>query len=54
MSLNTYQFDQVRVRNKLACIVILHEYPLSMVDYIGFKEFVVDLQPMFNLSQEIL
>ncbi|XP_030936611.1 zinc finger BED domain-containing protein RICESLEEPER 2-like [Quercus lobata] len=49
MSLNTYQFDQVRVRNKLARIVILHEYPLSMVHHIGFKEFVVDLQPMFKL-----
>lgn len=49
MSLNTYQFDQVRVRNKLARIVIPNEYPLSMVDHIGFKEFVVDLQPMFKL-----
>ncbi|XP_030940844.1 zinc finger BED domain-containing protein RICESLEEPER 2-like [Quercus lobata] len=49
MSLNTYQFDQVRVRNKLARMVILHEYPLSMVDHIGFKEFVVNLQPMFKL-----
>ena len=49
MSLSTYQFDQVRVRNKLARMVILHEYPLSMVDHIGFKEFVTDLQPMFKL-----
>ena len=49
MSLNTYQFDQARVRNKLACMVILHEYPLSMVDHIGFREFVTDLQPMFKL-----
>ena len=49
MSLNTYQFDQVRVRNKLARMVILHEYPLSMVDHIVFKEFVADLQPMFKL-----
>ena len=49
MSLNTYQFDQVRLRNKLARMVILHEYPLSMVDHIGFKEFVADLQPMFKL-----
>ena len=48
MSLNTYQFDQVRVRNKLARMVILHEYPFSMVDHIGFKEFVADLQPMFK------
>ena len=49
MSLNTYQFDQVRVRNKLARMVILHEYPLSIVDYIGFREFLTELQPMFKL-----
>ena len=49
MSLNTYQFDQAKVRNKLARMVILHEYPLSMVDHIGFREFVTDLQPMFKL-----
>nr|XP_023872068.1 zinc finger BED domain-containing protein RICESLEEPER 2-like [Quercus suber] len=48
-SLNNYQFDQARVRNKLARMVILHEYPLSMVDHIGFREFVNDLQPMFKL-----
>ena len=49
MSLNTYQFDQVRVRNKLARMVILHEYPLSIVDHIGFREFLTELQPMFKL-----
>ena len=30
-------------------MVILHEYPFSMVYHIGFKEFVTDLQPMFKL-----
>ncbi|XP_030964150.1 zinc finger BED domain-containing protein RICESLEEPER 2-like [Quercus lobata] len=30
-------------------MVILHEYPLSTVDHIGFREFVADLQPMFKL-----
>ena len=49
MSLNTYQFDQARMRNKLARMVIPHEYPLSMVDHIGFREFVTNLQPMFKL-----
>ncbi|KAK9988973.1 hypothetical protein SO802_029212 [Lithocarpus litseifolius] len=49
MSLNVYQFDQVKVRNNLARMVILHEYPLSMVDYIGFREFVSSLQPLFKL-----
>ena len=49
LSLNNYQFDQARVRNKLARMVILHEYSLSMVDHIGFRESVSDLQPMFKL-----
>ena len=49
MSLNTYKFDQIRVRNKLARMVIINEYPLSIVNHIEFKEFVVDLQPMFKL-----
>ena len=30
-------------------MVILHEYPLSIVDHIGFREFVASLQPMFKL-----
>ena len=49
MGLNAYQFDQVKVRNNLARMVIFHEYPLSMVDHIGFKEFVGSLQHLFKL-----
>ena len=49
MSLNPYQFDQVKVRSNLALMVILLEYPLSMVDHIGFREFVGFLQPLFKL-----
>ena len=49
MSLNTYQFDQVKVRNNLARMVILHEHLISMVDHIGFREFVASLQPMLKL-----
>ena len=49
MGLNAYQFDQNKVRNNLACMVILHEYPLSIVDHIGFREFVNYLQPLFKL-----
>ena len=49
MSLNAYQFDQVKVRNNLAHMVILHEYLLSMVDHIGFRKFVGFLQPLFKL-----
>ena len=49
MSLNAYQFDQVKVRNNLAHMVIIHEYPLSMVDHIGFREFVGSFQLLFKL-----
>ena len=37
MSLNTYQFDQARVRNKLACMVILHEYPFQWLTTLGLE-----------------
>ena len=30
-------------------MVILHEYPLSMVEHIRFREFVGSLQPMFKV-----
>ena len=30
-------------------MVILHEYPLSMVDHIEFREFVSSLNPLFKL-----
>ena len=41
-------------------MVILHEYPLSMAEHIGFREFVGSLQPMFkvvsrnNLKNDII
>ena len=37
------------MRNNHARKVILHEYPLSMVDHIAFREFVGSLQPLFRL-----
>lgn len=43
MSLNAYQFYQVKVRNNLARMVILHEFPLLMVDHIGLRELVAFL-----------
>ena len=49
ISLNAYQFDQNIVRNNLARMIILHEYPLSIVDHNGFREFVKSLQRLFKL-----
>lgn len=34
---NAYHFDQDESRKELAHMIILHEYPLSIVDHIGFR-----------------
>ncbi|PIA25928.1 hypothetical protein AQUCO_10200001v1 [Aquilegia coerulea] len=43
------KFDQERSRYDLARMIILHEYPLSMVEHVGFRRFVSNLQPSFQL-----
>ncbi|KAK1439665.1 hypothetical protein QVD17_05485 [Tagetes erecta] len=42
------KFDQERSRIDLARMIMLHDYPPSMVEHIGFKIFVKNLQPMFE------
>ncbi|RVW39644.1 hypothetical protein VitviT2T_017406 [Vitis vinifera] len=41
--------DQKRSRFDLARMIILHGYPLTMVEHLGFKIFVKNLQPLFDL-----
>lgn len=47
--LETHVFDQNLVRKKLALMICLHEYPLSIVDHAGFHKFCDVLQPLFKL-----
>ena len=42
-------FDQRRSRFDLARMIILHGYSLAMVEHVGFKVFVKNLQPLFEL-----
>ncbi|KAJ0428284.1 putative transcription factor/ chromatin remodeling BED-type(Zn) family [Helianthus annuus] len=42
-------FEYKRSRFDLARMIILHGYPLAMVEHIGFKVFVRKLQPLFEL-----
>ena len=42
-------FDQDVARKELALMIIVHEYPLSMVDHIGFRKFCAALQSAFKL-----
>lgn len=50
ISIGSSKFDQERSRMDLARMIILHGYPLAMVDHIGFKVFVKNLQPMFDIA----
>ncbi|GAB4857221.1 hypothetical protein Ancab_040519 [Ancistrocladus abbreviatus] len=43
-------FDQERSQLDLARMIILHGYPLSMVEHVGFKVFVKNLQPLFDIA----
>uniref|UniRef100_A0A2N9I409 HAT C-terminal dimerisation domain-containing protein n=1 Tax=Fagus sylvatica TaxID=28930 RepID=A0A2N9I409_FAGSY len=49
VSASPYNFDQEGSREDLAHMVIMHEYPLAMVDHVGFRRFVSGLQPNFKL-----
>ena len=42
------KFDQERSQLDLARMTILHGYPLSLVEQVGFKVFVKNLQPLFE------
>ena len=43
-----YTFNPIVVRRKLAKMIILHEYPLRMVEHDGFREYSTTLQPLFK------
>ncbi|KAM1256888.1 hypothetical protein EV1_030689 [Malus domestica] len=43
------KFDHDRSRYDLARMIILHGYPFTMVDDVGFKVFVKNLQPSFEV-----
>jgi hypothetical protein len=44
-----YVFDQVVARKELALMICVHEYPLFMVDHVGFRRFCAALQPLFKV-----
>ncbi|KAK9984027.1 hypothetical protein SO802_033552 [Lithocarpus litseifolius] len=49
VGVNAYHFDQDESRKELARMIILHEYPLSIVDHIGFRRYSTSLQPLFKM-----
>ncbi|KAK8559208.1 hypothetical protein V6N13_098795 [Hibiscus sabdariffa] len=49
-NLQSSWFDQERSRLDLARMIILHGYPLAIVDHVGFNVFVRNLQPLFDVA----
>ena len=49
MQIGGFTFDQNISRVKLARAIILHEYSLSIVDHVAFKDFASSLQPLFKM-----
>ncbi|GFP87890.1 zinc finger bed domain-containing protein ricesleeper 1 [Phtheirospermum japonicum] len=45
-----FGFDHRQSQLNLARMIIMHGYPLAMVEDIGFKKFVRNLQPLFDLG----
>ncbi|GJV85813.1 zinc finger BED domain-containing protein RICESLEEPER 2-like protein [Tanacetum coccineum] len=43
-----YVYNEKDGRNALAKMVILHEYPLLIIDHTGFKSFTRTIQPLFK------
>ncbi|GAB2268742.1 hypothetical protein Dimus_038733 [Dionaea muscipula] len=48
-NLQTYNFDPEVSRKQLAHMIIIHEYPLSIVEHIEFRKFCHSLQPGFKV-----
>lgn len=49
VNIGNNNFDQRRSQFDIARMIILHGYPLAMVEHVGFKVFVKNLQPLFEL-----
>ncbi|CAI0387864.1 unnamed protein product [Linum tenue] len=45
--LSASQYNYEVSRKELCSMILVHEYPLSLVDHVGFKRFCCSLQPQF-------
>ena len=47
--LSANQFSNEVCKNELCIMILMHEYPLSMVDHLYFKRFCCTLNPLFKV-----
>ncbi|KAL5187475.1 putative AC transposase [Glycine soja] len=46
-------YDAECARGELAKAIIMHEYPLSIMDHLGFRRYSAALQPVFQLLDSL-
>ncbi|KAH1190223.1 Zinc finger BED domain-containing protein RICESLEEPER 3 [Glycine max] len=46
--LDARSYNEENARKDLVCVIIMHEYPLSIVNHVGFRRFLATLQPQFQ------
>jgi len=49
VALGTWTFNQAQSRFELMMMIVLHELPFSLVEYVGFRRFVSSLNPNFKM-----
>ncbi|KAI5663999.1 hypothetical protein M9H77_23322 [Catharanthus roseus] len=49
VQVRNFTFDSEVSRKELAHAIVLHEYPLSIVEHVWFRRFVSSLQPLFHI-----
>ncbi|OIW09734.1 hypothetical protein TanjilG_09407 [Lupinus angustifolius] len=42
-------YDAENTKKELASAIIMHDYPLSIVDHVGFRRYSASLQPLFQV-----
>ena len=48
-SLSNYSFSYETSREDLANMIVLHDYPISMVEHYGFRKFSSGIGPLFKM-----
>jgi hypothetical protein len=51
VNVDSYTFDQDTAREELGNMIVMHDYPLSIVDHAGFRRFVHAVQPLLICIQ---
>ena len=49
ITMEKYKFKPEIVRSEFANMIVLHGYPLAMIDHIGFRRYSKSLNPDFKM-----